>query len=79
MIYCERDVADNLTSGGEENEVEADTIILSAYANLRESCDGAVIIESEDTGVYVQAGYVTHNLTDDLFIKKRTLCLRVVI
>ena len=42
LIYCEGGVAEDLTSGRQENDfafqqVEADTMILSAYAKLRES------------------------------------------
>ena len=44
-------------------------MILSAYAKLRESYNGTVIIDSEDTDVYVQAAYVAHNLPGDLLIK----------
>ena len=63
LIYCEGDVAENLTRRREENgfvfqQVEADTIILSTYAKLRVSHNGTVIRESEDTDVYVQAAYV---------------------
>ena len=66
----------NLTSGRKENDfafqqVQVDTIILSAYAKLRESCNGTVIIDSEDMEVYVQAAYVVHNLPDDFLIKKK--------
>ena len=49
-------------------------MILSAYAKLRQSYNGTVIIDSEDTGVYVQAAYVAHDFPDDLIIKTRTLC-----
>ena len=67
LIYCEGDVARDLTSGRQEydfafQQVEADTMILSAYAKLRESYNGTVIIYSENTDVYVQAAYVAHNL-----------------
>ena len=46
-------------------------MILSAYAKLRESYNGTVIIDSEDTDVYVQAAYVAHNLPGDLLIKNK--------
>ena len=41
-------------------QTEADTILLSIYARLRDNghTDGAVI-DSEDTDVYVQAAYVS--------------------
>ena len=58
LVYCEGNVVENLTSERKENDfafqkVEADTMILSAYAKLRESYNGTVIIDSEDTDVYV--------------------------
>ena len=46
-------------------------MILSAYAKLRESYNGTVIIDSEDTDVYIQVAYVTHDLPHDLFIKSK--------
>ena len=46
-------------------------MILSAYAKLRESYNGTVIIDSEDTDVYVQTAYVAHNLPGDLLIKNK--------
>ena len=57
LIYCERDVAENLTSRIEENDfdfqqVKTNRMILSAYTKLWESCNGTVIINSEDTDVY---------------------------
>ena len=76
LIYCERNVAENLTSGRQENDftfqqVEADTMILSIYAKLRESYNGTVIIHSEYTYVHVQAAYVAHDLLGDLLIKNK--------
>ena len=47
------------------------TMILSAYATLSESYNGTVIIDSEDTYVYVQAAYVAHSLPGDLLIKNK--------
>ena len=32
---------------------------LSKYAKLKDSCNGTVTIDSEDTNVYVQTAYVT--------------------
>ena len=76
LIYCEGDVAEDLTSGRQENnfafqQAEADPMILSAYAKLREFCNGTVIIDSEDTDGYVQAAYVAHDFLDDLLIKNK--------
>ena len=77
IIYCEGDVAENLTTGGDEDafafqQVEADTMLLSAYGKLRESYDGTVVIDSEDTDVYVQAAYVAHDLPGDLLINNKS-------
>lgn len=37
---------------------EADTMLLSAYAKLRSrNCTGTVVLDSENTDVYVQAAY----------------------
>ena len=65
-----------MTSGRGENDfalqqVEADTMILSEYGKLRESYNGTVIIDSEDTEVYVQAAYVAYNLPGDLLTKSK--------
>ena len=50
-------------------EVEADTIILSVYAKLRESYNGTVIINSENTDVYVLAAL---DLLGYLLIKNKS-------
>ena len=58
------------------SHTEADTMLISAYAKLRDSCNynGAVIIDSEDTDVYVQAAFVSHVLPGNLYLKhKRSL------
>ena len=47
-------------------------MLLSAYAKLRsENYTGAVVIDSEDTDVYAQAAYVSHQLGGDLLIKRK--------
>lgn len=77
VIYCEAEVATNLTTGIENfdfcfKQIEADTMLFSANATLRKNdytC--AVIIDSEDTDVYVQAIYVSQQLPGDLFIKHK--------
>ena len=49
---------------------EADTMLLSAYANLRaDNYTEAVILDRVDTDVYVQAAYVSHQLCGDPLIK----------
>ena len=78
VIYCEGDKAVNLTNGNIENDFvfshsEADTMLISAYAKLRESYDGSVIIDSEDTDVYVQGAFVSHVLPGNLYMKNKKL------
>ena len=42
---------------------EADTIMLSAYAALRSSGYGdPVVIDAEDTDVYIQAAAISHHI-----------------
>ena len=54
------------------NHPEADTMLFSAYAKLRDGdYNGTVVIDSEDTDVYVQAAYVSQQLRGDLLIKRR--------
>ena len=78
LINCKGDVAENLTNNREENDftfqqAEADTVILSVYAKLRKSYNGIVIIDSEDSDVYVRAAYVALNLSYLLIKNKNTL------
>ena len=56
LIYCEAGISSNLTSGGECNEfsfnhVEADAMLTELDFN------DAVVIDSEDTDVYVSDAY----------------------
>jgi len=52
--------------------LEADTMLLSAYAKLMaENNKDVVILDSEDTDVYVQAAYVSHQLQGNLLIKHK--------
>ena len=45
---------------------------MSAYAKLRaENYTGSVVLDSEDTEVYVQAAYVSQQLRGDLMIKRK--------
>jgi len=47
-------------------------MLLSAYAKLwAENYTGAVVLDSEDTDVYVQAAYVSQQLQGDLLIKRK--------
>ena len=47
-------------------------MLLSTYAKLRsQNCTHPVILDSEDTDVYVQAAYVSQNIQGQLFIKRK--------
>ena len=46
---------------------EADTMLFSVYA-MAEICTWAVVLDSKDTDVYVQAAYVSQQLRGDLMI-----------
>ena len=77
IIYCEGNTAENMTNGESEHDfsfqqAEADTMIFSAYANLRRSVSHTVVIDSEDTDVYVQAAYVSNHIPGDLVIKSKS-------
>ena len=76
-IYCEGEMSTNLSTGVVSRDYgfkhpEADTMLLSAYAKLRdENYTATVVLESEDTDVYVQAAYVSHQFRGDLLIKRK--------
>jgi len=54
------------------NQSEADTILLSAYAALRESgYSGPVVIDTADTDAYVAAAFTSHVLPGMLCIKRK--------
>jgi len=56
----------------EFKHLEADTMLLSAYAKLMaENNKEVVILDSEDINVYVQASYVSHQLQGNLLIKHK--------
>ena len=73
--YCEGETAINLSTGEPNRDFgfkhpEADTMLLSVYARLRANGNTEVVVlDSEDTDVYVQAAYVSHQLHGDLLIK----------
>jgi hypothetical protein len=77
IIYCEGETSTNLSTGVASGDYafkhpEADTMLLSAYAKLRtRNYTGAVVLDSEDTDVYVQAAYVSQQLQGDLLIKRK--------
>merc|ERR1712055_628103 len=53
------------------NHPEADTTIFGIHAKLRDGYEGPIIIDSEDTDIYVQAAYVARNVPGKLYIKRR--------
>lgn len=50
---------------------EADIVLLSASAKLRNEHTEAVVQDSEDTDVYVQAAYVSHQIRADLLLGRK--------
>ena len=79
FMFCDSEGSINLSTD-EPNEhfrfkhAEADTVLLSIYASLRASGNTKpVIIDSEDTDVYVQAAYVSHNVFGELYIKRKNI------
>lgn len=49
---------------------EANTIMLSVYAALRSSgYSNPVVIDAEDTNVYIQAAAISHDIPGILYIK----------
>ena len=81
VIYCTGVNCKNLTSGETMQEFtmnhsEADTMLLSIYHQLRVAdYFGTVVIDTEDTDVYVQSAYVTKtfrlivNQTEKIFCR----------
>ena len=52
--------------------LEADTILLSAYANVRtQNYNESVVLDSENTDVYVQAAYASHQIQGNVLIKRK--------
>ncbi|KAJ4921706.1 hypothetical protein JOQ06_002006 [Pogonophryne albipinna] len=77
IIYCEGERSTNLGTGVASRDYvfkhpEADTILLSAYAKLRSrNYTGTVVLDCEDTDVFVQVAYVSQQLPDDLLIRRK--------
>ena len=77
IIYCEGETSTNVSTGVANTDFifrhpEADTMMLSAYAKLRTgNFNGAVVLDSEDTDVFVQAAYLSQQLPGDLLIKRK--------
>ena len=68
MSLSTGDTKDNLSF----SQSEADTIMLSVYAALRSSgYSDPVVIDTEDTDVYIQAAAISHHIPGILCIKKR--------
>ena len=54
------------------NQCEANTIMLSFYIVLRSSgYSDHVVIDTEDTDVYIQAAAISHDVPDIICIKKK--------
>ena len=54
------------------DQAEADTALFTIYHQIRENgWKGTVIIDAEDTDIYVQASYVSHEVSGKLLIKKK--------
>ena len=75
IIYCEGEEARNLGTGEHvgvgSNHTEADTKLLTAYAKLRSrNYMHPVVMDSEDTNVYAQSPDVSHNVHEELLLKR---------
>ena len=79
MIYCEGETTTNLSTGVVNRDYidvfkHPYTILLSVYAKLNAGdYTGAVVIDSEDTYVYVQTAYVSQQIPDLLNKLKHAL------
>ena len=77
IVYCEGSVCRDISSNSELphlalDHTEADTMMLTIYSIIRrDNPDLSVVIDSEDTAVYVQAAYVAHHVPGDLLIKRK--------
>ena len=57
------------------SHAEADTALFTIYNKLRENgCAGTVVIDAEDTDIYVQAAYVSQHVSGELLIKNKNIC-----
>ena len=78
FIQCTGTMSKNLLTDEIEAEFainhEADTVLLTLYNQLRiNGSNGTVIIDSEDTDVYVHAAYVSHKVDGQFLMKKKNL------
>ena len=79
IIQCTGLSAKNLFNGINIDEfglthVEADTVIFTIYNKTRENeWKGNVVIDAEDTDIYVQVAYVSQKVSGKLLIKKKNI------
>ena len=77
IVYCEGNVCTDISTNSEMPNIslehtEADTMMITIYAIIRQNHpELSVVIDSEDTDVYVQAAYVAHKIPGDLLIKRK--------
>ena len=77
IVYCEGNVFTNISSNSELPNIslehtEANTMMITKYAIIRQNHSALpVVIDSEDTDVYVQAAYVAHKDPGDLLMKRK--------
>lgn len=56
------------------SHAEADTALFTIYNKMRENgWTGTVVIDAEDTDIYVQAAYVSQKVSGELLIKKKNI------
>ncbi|KAG1651127.1 hypothetical protein GQR58_027466 [Nymphon striatum] len=75
-IWVNKGETTNLGTGEDHpdlifNHTEADTMIFGIYAKLRAVYTQPIIIDSEDTDVYIQAAYVAKRTTGKMYIKRK--------
>ena len=78
IIYC-KNVATNLLTNVPVEEfnlkhAEADKVIFTTYYHVRENgWQGPVLIDAEDTDIYIQASYVSHEIEGKLLIRRKQI------
>ena len=71
-ISCKNLLTGMMHESFSTNQAEADTAIFTIYSQLRESgWEGPVVIDAEDTDVYIQACYVSNHINGDLYMKHK--------
>ena len=77
IVYCDGTVCRDTSSNSEppylsSDHREADTMMLTIYSIIRQdNPDLPVVIDSEDTYVYLQAAYVAYHVLSNLLTKKK--------